>query len=41
MKDVIIQGIEQAYQHLILMLAEFLPRFGVMLVIVAAGFSSR
>jgi len=27
MKDVIIQGIEQAYQHLIQMLAEFLPRW--------------
>src|SRR6267378_3676907 len=38
MKDVIIQGIEQAYQHLIQMLAEFLPRLVVMLVIVAAGF---
>src|SRR5258707_13245042 len=38
MKDVIIQVIEQAYQHLIQMLAEFLPRLVVMLVIVAAGF---
>src|ERR1700674_4149110 len=38
MKDVIIQGIEQAYQHLIQMLAEFLPRLVVMLVIVPAGF---
>src|SRR4030088_431899 len=38
MKDVIIQGIEQAYQNLVHMLAEFLPRLVVMLVIVAAGF---
>src|ERR1700687_2912288 len=38
MKDVIIQGIEQAYQHLIQMLAEFLPRLVVMLLIVAVGF---
>src|SRR6267142_2047052 len=38
MKDVIIQGIEQAYQNLVHMLAEFLPRLVVMLVIVAVGF---
>src|SRR5258708_14434900 len=38
MKDVIIQGIEQAYQNLVHMLAEFVPWLVVMLVIVAAGF---
>src|SRR5712664_4240563 len=38
MKDLIIQGIEQAYQNLVHMLAEFLPRLVVMLVIVAVGF---
>src|ERR1700682_1565195 len=38
MKDVIIQGIEQAYQNLVHMLAEFLPRLVVMLVIVAVVF---
>jgi hypothetical protein len=38
MKDVIIQGIEQAYQNLVHMLAEFLPRLVVMLVVVAVGF---
>ena len=37
MKVVIIQGLEQAYQNLVHMLAEFLPRFVVMLVIIAAG----
>src|SRR5712664_4037418 len=38
MKNLIIQGIEQAYQNLVHMLAEFLPRLVVMLVIVAVGF---
>src|SRR5258706_15116613 len=38
MKDVIIQGIEQAYQNLVHMLAEFLPRLVVMLAIVVVGF---
>src|SRR5712664_4691682 len=38
MKELIIQGIEQAYQNLVHMLAEFLPRLAVMLVIVAVGF---
>src|SRR5260370_25464828 len=38
MKELIIQGIEQAYQNLVHMLAEFLPRLVVMLVIVAVGF---
>src|SRR5260370_581961 len=33
-----LQGIEQAYQNLVHMLAEFLPRLVVMLVIVAVGF---
>jgi hypothetical protein len=37
MKNVIVQGLEQAYQNLVHMLAEFLPRLVVMLVIVAVG----
>ena len=37
MKNVIVQGLEQAYQNLVRMLAEFLPRLVVMLVIVALG----
>ena len=34
MKDVIIQGLTQAYSNLVHMFAEFLPRLLVMLVIV-------
>src|SRR6202045_5361677 len=37
MKVMIVQGLEQAYQNLVHMLAEFLPRFVVMLVIILAG----
>jgi small-conductance mechanosensitive channel len=37
MKAMIVQGLEQAYQNLVHMLAEFLPRFAVMLVIILAG----
>jgi small-conductance mechanosensitive channel len=37
MKAMIVQGLEQAYQNLVHMLAEFLPRFVVMLVIILAG----
>jgi small-conductance mechanosensitive channel len=37
MKQVIVQGLSQAYQNLVHMLAEFLPRLLVMLVIVAVG----
>src|SRR5256885_5431021 len=37
MKQVIIQGLAQAYQNLVHMLAEFLPRLLVMLVIVFVG----
>jgi small-conductance mechanosensitive channel len=37
MKDVVIQGLEQAYQNLVHMLAEFLPRLLVMLVIIVLG----
>ena len=37
MKQVIIQGLAQAYQNLGRMLAEFLPRLLVMLVIVFIG----
>ena len=34
MKDTIVQGLEQAYYNLVHMIAEFLPRFVVMLVII-------
>jgi Conserved TM helix len=37
MKVMIVQGLEQAYQNLVHMLAEFLPRFVVMLVIILGG----
>jgi small-conductance mechanosensitive channel len=37
MKDVVIQGLEQAYRNLVHMLAEFLPRLLVMLVIIFVG----
>lgn len=37
MKNVIVQGLQQAYANLVRMLAEFLPRLVVMLVIVAVG----
>jgi small-conductance mechanosensitive channel len=37
MKDTIVQGLEQAYYNLVHMIAEFLPRFVVMLVIIALG----
>ena len=37
MRVMIVQGLEQAYQNLVHMLAEFLPRFVVMLVIILAG----
>ncbi|HEY2462335.1 MAG TPA: hypothetical protein VGI16_16115 [Candidatus Acidoferrum sp.] len=37
MKDVIVQGLSQAYENLVRMLAEFLPRLVVMLVIILIG----
>lgn len=37
MKDAVIQGLTQAYQNMVRMIAEFLPRFLVMLIIVAIG----
>jgi hypothetical protein len=37
MKDTIVQGLEQAYYNLVHMIAEFLPRFVVMLVIIGVG----
>jgi hypothetical protein len=37
MKDTIVQGLEQAYYNLVHMIAEFLPRFVVMMVIIVAG----
>jgi hypothetical protein len=37
MKELIVQGLEQAYWNLVHMVAEFLPRLVVMLVIVLAG----
>src|SRR4029077_2261848 len=38
MKEVIIQGLSQAYANLVRMFAEFLPRLLVMMVIVVVGF---
>jgi hypothetical protein len=37
MKDTIVQGLQQAYENLFHMIAEFLPRLVVMLVIILAG----
>lgn len=37
MKATILQGLQQAYENLVHMVAEFLPRFLVMLIIVAVG----
>jgi small-conductance mechanosensitive channel len=37
MKDMIVQGLQQAYQNMVRMLAEFLPRLVVMLVIILVG----
>jgi hypothetical protein len=37
MRLMIVQGLQQAYQNLVHMLAEFLPRLVVMLIIVLAG----
>jgi len=38
MRVMIVQGLQQAYQNLVHMIAEFLPRIVVMVVIVVAGF---
>ena len=37
MKDTILQGLAQAYGNLVHMIADFLPRFLVMLIIILAG----
>lgn len=37
MRDVIVRGLEQAYDNSVHMIAEFLPRFVVMLIIVLIG----
>jgi len=37
MKAMIVQGLQQAYQNLVHMIAEFLPRFVVMLIVILAG----
>ena len=37
MKDAILQGLEQAYGNLVHMIADFLPRLLVMLIIILAG----
>jgi len=37
MKDTIVQGLEQAYYNLVHMIAEFLPRLVVMMVIIIVG----
>ena len=38
MKDLIVHAFEQAHDNFTRMLAEFLPRFLVMLIIIAIGF---
>jgi len=37
MRQTILQGLEQAYSNLVHMIADFLPRFLVMLIIIVAG----
>ena len=37
MKDTIVQGLAQAYGNLVHMIADFLPRFVVMLTIILVG----
>lgn len=37
MKDVVVRGLQQAYENLVHMVAEFLPRLLVMLVIIGVG----
>ena len=41
MKDTIIQGLTQAYGNLVHMIADFLPRFVVMLTIILVGAVGR
>ncbi len=38
MKQTILQGLELAYTNLVRMIADFLPRFLVMLIIIVLGF---
>ncbi len=38
MRQAILQGLEQAYNNIVRMLADFLPRFLVMLIIIVLGF---
>ena len=37
MRQIILQGLEQVYGRLVHMIAEFLPRFVVMLIIILIG----
>jgi len=37
MRDTILRGLAQAYENLVHMIADFLPRFVVMLTIILAG----
>ena len=37
MKETIVQGLAQAYENLVHMIADFLPRFVVMLIIILVG----
>ena len=37
MRQTILQGLEQAYSNLVHMIADFLPRFLVMLIIIVLG----
>ena len=37
MKEMILRGLQQAYENMVHMIAEFLPRFVVMFIIMAVG----
>src|SRR5205823_13916293 len=37
MKEMILKGLQQAYENMVHMIAEFLPRFVVMFIIMAVG----
>ena len=37
MKEMILRGLQQAYDNMVHMIAEFLPRFVVMFIIMASG----
>ena len=37
MKEIILRGLQQAYENMVHMIAEFLPRFVVMFIILLFG----